>query len=119
MPGKDGIDADDAAAEMASTYIYEHFESQDAIYAVEQAGVAYVNDHVTCAQLVAQLKRLLNTYQLVWRSATSAGGSPLAEQGILESIDEKNETFMLKSTVYKDQRSTVSFSDVGEIDESR
>lgn len=145
-PGEDGIDAiaDAAAADMALTAINRHLIQQDVIYPserpsadpfrdyydkqrqirnitspVEEACQAYVNEPVTRARVAAELKQSLNRYLLVWRKTTTGGGNPLAEQGILESIDEKNETFVLKSTVYRDQRSTVSFSDIGRIDTSR
>lgn len=145
-PGKNGIDAiaDAAAAEMASADIDHHLASQNVIYACEGpsadpyaeyydrerqirnitspvrvACAAYVNEHVTRARVAAQLKQSLDRYLLVWRVKTTGGGNPLAEQGILESIDEKNGTFVLRSTVYKGQRTTVSFSDIGSIDTSR
>ncbi|MGG5291359.1 hypothetical protein [Pseudomonas shirazensis] len=145
-PGVDGIDAiaDAAAADMCSAAINRHLVQQDVIYPseqpsadpfrdyydkqrqirnitspVEEACQAYVNEHVIRARVVAELKQSLNRYLLVWRKTTTGGGNPLAEQGILERIDEKNETFVLKSTVYRDQRSTVSFSDIGGINTSR
>jgi hypothetical protein len=69
--------------------------------------------------VAAQLKQSLNRYLLVWRVKTTGNGNPLAVQGILESIDEKSGTFVLRSTVYEGQRDTVSFSDIGTIDKSR
>ncbi|MNP71471.1 hypothetical protein D3C76_1678630 [compost metagenome] len=69
--------------------------------------------------MAAQLKQSLDRYLLVWRVTTTGSGNPLAVQGILESIDEKNGTFVLRSTVYEGQRNTVSFSDIGTIDTSR
>ncbi|AUO45810.1 hypothetical protein [Pseudomonas ogarae] len=145
-PGKNGIDAiaDAAAAEMASADIEHHLASQDVIYSsegpsadpyeeyydrkrqirnitspVKQACDAYVNEYVTRVQVAAQLKQSLDRYLLVWRVTTTGNGNPLAVQGILESIDEKNGTFVLRSTVYEGQRNTVSFSDIGTIDKSR
>lgn len=145
-PGKNGTDsiADAAAAEMASNDAYHHLASQTSIYSSEGSGMdpmreyynkkrqirnimspvktacqAYVNEYVTRAQVAAQLKQSLNRYLLVWRVKKSGGGNPLAEQGILESIDEKNGTFVLRSTVYEGRRDTVSFSDIGTIDTSR
>ncbi|POA29953.1 MULTISPECIES: hypothetical protein [unclassified Pseudomonas] len=145
-PGKEGIDAiaDAAAAEMASSDAYHYLASQSTIYSSEELGAdpmreyynkkrqirnilspvntacaAYVNEYVTRAQVAAHLKQSLNRYLLVWRVKKSGGGNPLAVQGILESIDEKNGTFVLKCTTYKGRRDTVSFSDIGTIDTSR
>lgn len=86
---------------------------------VRYAASAYLNEQVERARLVDTLKGLLNTYLLVWRKTTTGGGNPLAEQGILESIDEKNGSFVLRSTVYSGQRSTVAISDIGSLDTSR
>ncbi|WP_260963151.1 hypothetical protein [Pseudomonas citri] len=145
-PGKNSIDsiADAAAAEMAYADAYHHLASQTSIYASKEVGVdpyqdyydkerqiinitspvreardAYVNEHVTRAQVAAELKQSLNQYLLVWRKTRTGGGNPLAEQGILESIDEKNGTFVLRSTVYEGRRDTVSFSDIETVDKSR
>ncbi|WP_338523615.1 hypothetical protein NUH87_28470 [Pseudomonas batumici] len=145
-PGKNGTDsiADAAAAEMASSDAYNYLASQNSIYSSEELGAdpmreyynkkrqirnilspvntacaAYVNEYVTRAQVAAQLKQSLNQYLLVWRKTTTGGGNPLAVQGILESIDEKNGTFVLRSTVYEGRRDTASFSDIQTIDTSR
>lgn len=144
--GENGTDAlaDAAAAELASSDISEHLRRRNVIYdsassnadpyqdyydrerqirnitrPVQQACEAYVNDHVIRAKVTAELKQSLNRYLLVWRKTTTGGGNPLAAQGILESIDEKNGTFVLRSLNYKDQRETVSFEDIGSIDTSR
>lgn len=93
---------------------------EELISPVTEACNAYmINEHVTRSRLTNDLKQLLGQYLLVWRKTTSSGGSPLSEQGILESIDEENGTFVLKSTTYEDQRSTLSFSDIGFIDKTR
>lgn len=86
---------------------------------VADAASSYANERVTHARLVDSLKSLLNTYLLVWRKTTTGLENPLAEQGILESIDEESGTFVLSSTVYSGQRNTVSISDVSSIDTSR
>lgn len=86
---------------------------------VRSAADAYVNDQVTRARTVETLKALQGTYLLVWRKTTSGGGNPLAEQGILESIDEQNGSFVLKSTVYSGRYDTVAISDIGSLDTSR
>ncbi|MFS2069109.1 hypothetical protein ACEN9D_10155 [Pseudomonas sp. CT11-2] len=145
-PGKNSSDsiADAAAAEMAYADAYDHLASQSSIYASEEVGLdpyqdyynkerqiinitspvreacdAYVNEYVTRAQVAAELKQSLNQYLLVWRKTKTGGGNPLAVQGILESIDEKNGTFVLRSTVYEGRRDTASFSDIETIDTSR
>lgn len=144
--GENGTDAiaDAAAAEMASDDVCEHLRRRNAIYdsalpnvdpyqdyydrerqirnitrPVQTACEAYVNDHVIRAKVTAELKLSLNRYLLVWRKTTRGGGNPLAAQGIVESIDEKNGTFVLRSLNYKDQRETVSFADIGSVDTSR
>lgn len=144
--GENGTDAiaDAAAAELASNDISEHLRRRNVIYdsasskadpyqdfydrerqirnitrPVQQACEAYVNDYVMRAQVTAELKQSLNRYLLVWRKTTTGGGNPLAAQGILESIDEKNGTFVLRSLNYKDQRVTVSFADIDNVDTSR
>lgn len=145
QPGVDGIDAiaDAAAAELANHHIYLDLNSRDRIYpddaktddhelyyarkrqirnltgAVKRASSAYDNKYVTKARIAAQLRSSLNRYLLVWRKTTSGGGNPLAIQGILESIDEKNGTFVLRSTTYAGRRDNGSFDDIGEVDTSR
>jgi len=98
---------------------YLIMQLQDFIAPVSTAAQAYVNQQVEQSRQADTLKALLNTYLLVWRKTTTGGGNPLAEQGILESIDEQAGTFVLRSTVYKGQRNTVAISDISRLDTSR
>lgn len=108
-----------AGSQINDESIHLVLQVQEFVWPVRNAAEAYLNDHVERARLAETLKGLLNTYLLVWRKTTTGGGNPLAAQGILESIDEKNGTFVLKSTVYSGRRDTVAISDINSLDTSR